>query len=145
MNHYIAYLMAAGLALAASHGPVMSASPLRHPNGTVDILIDGAQSATIRARMENWTEGSASLIINDNESLDLTVVAREQVQEAAGVYGKFQSGELNVARDFQRIVDALPTWLTSLLDRFGLTNLAEMQERLFAGLAKGSQFFASPS
>jgi hypothetical protein len=43
------------------------------------------------------------------------------------VYGKFQSGELNVARDFQRIVDALPTWVTSLLDRFGLTNLAEMQ------------------
>jgi predicted PurR-regulated permease PerM len=51
--------------------------------------------------------------------------------------------ELNVAHDFQRIVDALPTWVTSLLDRFGLTNLAEMQERLFAGLAKTSQFFAT--
>jgi predicted PurR-regulated permease PerM len=75
--------------------------------------------------------------------LPSTLITASLVQEAAGVYGKFQSGELNVARDFQRIVDALPTWLTSLLDRFGLTNLAEMQERLFAGLAKGSQFFAT--
>jgi predicted PurR-regulated permease PerM len=75
--------------------------------------------------------------------LPSTLITASLVQEATGVYGKFQSGELNVARDFQRIVDALPTWLTSLLDRFGLTNLAEMQERLFAGLAKGSQFFAT--
>jgi predicted PurR-regulated permease PerM len=75
--------------------------------------------------------------------LPSTLITASLVQEAAGVYGKFQSGELNVARDFQRIVDALPTWLTSLLDRFGLTNLAEMQERLLAGLAKGSQFFAT--
>jgi predicted PurR-regulated permease PerM len=75
--------------------------------------------------------------------LPSTLITASLVQEAAGMYGKFQSGELNVARDFQRIVDALPTWLTSLLDRFGLTNLAEMQERLFAGLAKGSQFFAT--
>ena len=75
--------------------------------------------------------------------LPSTLITASLVQEAAGVYGKFQSGELNVARDFQRIVDALPTWVTSLLDRFGLTNLTEMQERLFAGLVKGSQFFAT--
>jgi predicted PurR-regulated permease PerM len=40
-------------------------------------------------------------------------------------------------------VDALPTWVASLLDRFGLTNLAEVQERLSAALVKGSQFLAA--
>jgi len=41
MKHYFAYVIAAGLALAAGPGPVMSASSLRYPNGTVDILIGG--------------------------------------------------------------------------------------------------------
>ena len=40
MNHRFAYLMTAGLALAA--GPSMSASPVRAAAGDVDILVDGA-------------------------------------------------------------------------------------------------------
>ena len=36
-----------------------------------------------------------------------------------------------------------PGWVTHLLDRFGLTNLARVQERLSAGLAKSSQFLAA--
>src|SRR4029453_8788164 len=75
--------------------------------------------------------------------LPSTLITASLVQEAAGEYGKFQSGELNVARDFQRIVDALPTWVTSLLDRFGRTTLTEMREGRFACLVKGSQFFAT--
>jgi hypothetical protein len=42
MNHRIAYLIVAALALAAGPGAVMSASPVRHPSGDVDILVDGA-------------------------------------------------------------------------------------------------------
>jgi predicted PurR-regulated permease PerM len=56
--------------------------------------------------------------------LPLTLIAACLVQEASGVYEKFQSGELNLARNFQQVVDALPTWVANLLDRFGLTNLA---------------------
>jgi predicted PurR-regulated permease PerM len=75
--------------------------------------------------------------------LPLTLIAASLVQEASGVYEKFQSGELNLARNFQQVVDALPTWVANLLDRFGLTNLAGVQERLSAGLMKGSQFLAA--
>jgi predicted PurR-regulated permease PerM len=75
--------------------------------------------------------------------LPSTLITASLVQEASGVYGKFQSGELNLAGNFQQVVDALPTWATSLLDRFGLTNLAEVQERLSAALVKGSQFLAA--
>jgi predicted PurR-regulated permease PerM len=75
--------------------------------------------------------------------LPSTLITASLVQEASGVYGKFQSGELNLAGNFQQVVDALPTWVASLLDRFGLTNLAEVQERLSAALVKGSQFLAA--
>ena len=75
--------------------------------------------------------------------LPLTLITASLVQEASGVYEKFQSGELNLARNFQQVVDALPTWVANLLDRFGLTNLAGVQETLSAGLMKGSQFLAA--
>jgi hypothetical protein len=42
MNHRFACLMAAGLALHGGPGAVMSASPLPHSAGSVDILVDGA-------------------------------------------------------------------------------------------------------
>jgi hypothetical protein len=42
MNDRFAYLVAAGLALAAGPRPVMSASPARHSVADVDILVDGA-------------------------------------------------------------------------------------------------------
>src|SRR6266545_3233558 len=38
---------------------------------------------------------------------------------------------------------ASPNSNTNRDTTFGLTNLTEMQERLFAGLVKGSQFFAT--
>ena len=75
--------------------------------------------------------------------LPLTLITASLVQEASGLYENFQSGELNLARNFQQVMDALPTWVANLLDRFGLTNLAEVQEKLSAGLMKGSQFLAA--
>ena len=42
MNNRFACLIAAGLALAAGPHTVMSASPVRHPIGDVDILVDDA-------------------------------------------------------------------------------------------------------
>ena len=54
-----------------------------------------------------------------------------------------QSGELNIGRYFQQVFAALPTWVTDLLDRFELTNLGLVQERLSSSLVKGSQFLAA--
>ena len=42
MNHRFAYLIAGALALSAGPGAVLSASPVRHSVGDVDILVDGA-------------------------------------------------------------------------------------------------------
>src|SRR5688572_12871190 len=75
--------------------------------------------------------------------LPLTLVVAMLLQEGFSVYEKIQSGELNIGRYSQQVFGALPTWVTDLLDRFGLRNLSVMQERLSSSLMKGSQFLAT--
>ena len=71
--------------------------------------------------------------------LPLTLIAASLTQQAAAVFAKVQSGELNFVRLFQQILDALPQWVTNVLDRFGVASLGGMQEKIAAGLLKGSQ------
>ena len=73
----------------------------------------------------------------------LTVVAGLLVEEASGVYQRIRSGELNFGRYFQQVLDALPPAAVRLLDRFGLTDLGDVQARLSAGLLRSSQFLAT--
>jgi predicted PurR-regulated permease PerM len=75
--------------------------------------------------------------------LPVTLIAALLVQEGFNVYARVQSGELNIVRYFQQVFAALPEWVTNLLDRFGLTDLGLMQDRLSASLLKGSQFLAT--
>ena len=75
--------------------------------------------------------------------LPATLITASLIQEASGLYEKFRSGELNLARNFQQVLDALPGWLTGMLQGFGLTDLASVQEKLSDVLMKGSQFLAA--
>jgi predicted PurR-regulated permease PerM len=75
--------------------------------------------------------------------LPLALIAASMAQEASGVYDRLQSGDLDPVRLFGQVFDALPAWAANLMRRFGLTSLAEAQEKLSAGLIRGSQFFAA--
>ena len=75
--------------------------------------------------------------------LPLTLVTSLLLQEGFGVYERMQSGELNFRQYFKQVFDMLPAWVTGLLDRFELTNLTLIQERLSSGLMKTSQFLAT--
>ena len=75
--------------------------------------------------------------------LPLTLVAASLTQQGAVVVGKIQSGELNFGKLLQQILDALPGWATELLNRFGVFSLGDMQEKVTAGLVKGSQTIAT--
>jgi predicted PurR-regulated permease PerM len=86
---------------------------------------------------------AAVLIILMIVILPLTLVGAMLVQEGFTVYERIQSGDLNPAKYFQQVFAALPQWLTDLLDRFGLTDLGLMQERLSSGFMKGSQLLAA--
>jgi predicted PurR-regulated permease PerM len=72
--------------------------------------------------------------------LPLALFAVSLLREATGVYARIESGDINFARYFQQMYEALPPWAASYLDRFGLTSFGDVLERLSAGLLAGSQF-----
>ena len=75
--------------------------------------------------------------------LPLTLLGTSLAQEVSGVYARVQSGELDIVKFLQHLLDALPTSVMNVLNRFGLGSLAGMQEKLSAGLLKGSQFLTT--
>jgi predicted PurR-regulated permease PerM len=75
--------------------------------------------------------------------LPFALITAALAREALLVYAQLQSGELNPVLYFEGIFDALPDWMTTLLDRFGLVNFATLQGRLATALAQGSQFIAT--
>jgi predicted PurR-regulated permease PerM len=75
--------------------------------------------------------------------LPLAVVSSMLVQEAVGVLARVQSGEINFTRYGQQIYAALPGWLTGLLDRFGLADLAGLKAQLGERLTQGTQMLAT--
>jgi predicted PurR-regulated permease PerM len=75
--------------------------------------------------------------------LPLGLIAAMLVQEASEVYERMQSGEIDVRRYFREVSAVLPGWVTGLLARFALTDLADVQERLSAVLMQSSRFLAA--
>jgi len=71
--------------------------------------------------------------------LPLTLVSISIVNQAASVVEMVRSGEITVAMFFNKIMAALPNWLISLLDRFHLTSLAYLQDRLTEVASQVSQ------
>lgn len=75
--------------------------------------------------------------------LPLAIITGLILQEGLALYDRVQSGELSFSRYLQRLFDALPAWITSLLDRYGVTSLSEVGEKLSAGITKSIQFLAA--
>ncbi len=72
--------------------------------------------------------------------LPLMLVLAALVQEGTSVYKRFESGELNFVRYFQRVFDALPTWAHHLLERFDVTNLGEVPAKIATALTNAGRF-----
>ncbi|MDP1900811.1 MAG: AI-2E family transporter [Rubrivivax sp.] len=75
--------------------------------------------------------------------LPLALITAALAREAAGVYQRLQSGEMDPSLYFRGVFEALPGWMAALLDRFGLVDFSTLQERLTTALAQGSQFIAT--
>jgi len=65
------------------------------------------------------------------------------VQEASTIYERMRSGQLNWGVYLQQVLAALPAWLMTLLERFELTSLAQLQARLATVGTQVSQFVAT--
>jgi predicted PurR-regulated permease PerM len=74
--------------------------------------------------------------------LPLTLIATTLLEEGIDIYERIRSGEIDFGAYFQQAMNALPSWIVNLLDRFNLSNLAALQEKLSAGAAQGSQAVA---
>lgn len=74
--------------------------------------------------------------------LPLSLITASLVQQAVGVYAMVGSGQINFGAYFQQVINVLPDWLVGLLERFELTDLASLEQKLADGAAQVSQFFA---
>lgn len=73
----------------------------------------------------------------------LVLITAALVQEGTAVYHEIQSKTLDFGAYFQQIIDALPSWIVNLLNRFDVGNLWALQEKLSTAATQGSQLIAT--
>jgi predicted PurR-regulated permease PerM len=73
----------------------------------------------------------------------LALVSASVVEEASLLYQKIRSGELQPGQYLQQVLDALPAWAQSVLQRFGLNDIPAMARRAGDLLSRSSQFITS--
>ena len=74
--------------------------------------------------------------------LPLSLISAALVNQAASVVEMVRAGDITVAGFFGKVMDVLPGWVVNLLDRFNLTDLASLQDKLTAGASQVSQAVA---
>src|SRR5512134_989843 len=75
--------------------------------------------------------------------LPVAFIATSFLREMQIAYAMFVAGELELSAYLERMQGILPSWASSYLQSFGLTDLAGLREKLAAGLAKAGQFIAA--
>ena len=71
--------------------------------------------------------------------LPLAMVTASITSEASVMVAKLRSGEIQIAQYFQAFINALPEWARNMLQRFGMTDLAAMQQKIMASLSASGQ------
>ena len=75
--------------------------------------------------------------------LPTTLLSVSLLQEATHTYDRLRSGQIDFGGYFQQIINALPAWASTALDRFGLTSVLDLEEKLSSVAVQGSQFIAT--
>ena len=75
--------------------------------------------------------------------IPFAVVTASLALEATQIYEQVQSGDINATRYFHGVFDALPAWVSGLLERFGLANFSTLQRKLTTLLGQGSELIAT--
>lgn len=73
----------------------------------------------------------------------LILIGSELLAQATSIYRMVQSGQLNVGQHFQDVYDALPRWAIRVLEKFELTNLTTIRERVSELAQRSTQFLAA--
>ncbi|MFS2067675.1 AI-2E family transporter [Pseudomonas sp. CT11-2] len=75
--------------------------------------------------------------------LPVIIISTLLVQEGAALYGRIESGELDIAGHVSQFKHSLPLYFQHLLDRFGMGELSGLREKIIKSMMQGSQFLAS--
>ena len=114
--------------------------------GTVLAIIFQPVQRRFEARF-NQRRGAAAavtlLIILIIVILPLSLLAGALVQEGSNIYQRISSGTLDFGGYLEQVINALPTFARELLERFGLTDLAGVQEGISEYAMTGSQYLAT--
>lgn len=73
----------------------------------------------------------------------LVMITAALAREAALVYQRIESGQLNIVGYFQTVFNLLPAWITDIFSRAGLSDFDSLQRRITSLLLQGSQFIAT--
>lgn len=73
----------------------------------------------------------------------LMLIASSLVVEATNLYDSVQTGRLNISQYLAQAGDALPAWVRDLLDRFDLSSLGAIRDRLSELFSRFLQLLAS--
>lgn len=75
--------------------------------------------------------------------LPFSLLTVSLLNEAAALYERLQSAELNPAVHLRRLFDGLPPWAGRLLSGFGMTNFDELLAQLSELFSQAGQFIAA--
>jgi predicted PurR-regulated permease PerM len=75
--------------------------------------------------------------------LPLALVATSVTNQVSLVVERLQSGELDFNQYFKQVIDALPSWLSGMLERYGLADLPAVRDKLSDGSLQGGQMIAA--
>ncbi len=95
-----------------------------------------------RLRRGNLAAIVTLLIIVIIVVIPVTLIIGLLVQEASGLYSRIQSGELDLGRYVQQVLDVLPAWVTQLVERIWPSD-RDVPERLSGILTGTTQFIAA--
>ena len=65
------------------------------------------------------------------------------LQEAARAYDGIRSGHIDFGRYFAQILNALPSWASNMLDRYGLSDVRSLQAKISSGIGGSVQILAT--
>ncbi|ROZ64552.1 AI-2E family transporter [Ramlibacter sp. WS9] len=101
------------------------------------------RSARALRGRRGWAAFGTLMVIVVSVLLPMALLVASVTQEAGAFYERFKTGDIQLGQYFQRGIDALPSWVRTALERFGLADLAEVQRRLVDALGKSSQAITS--
>ncbi|WP_448253677.1 AI-2E family transporter [Ottowia oryzae] len=75
--------------------------------------------------------------------LPVTVIAGSLVTDVATFMQKVRAGQVDFRGYFQQVVNAIPPWATTWLDRLGFGNLENIWDKVSAGVLQGGQLLGT--